>query len=143
MRWIWLLCRVIFGAVFVYAGAEKMLHADAFALAVFNYQILPAKLVQGTALLLPALEALCGLALCVNVMARGATVVLNCLMGVFFAAMGLAVARGLNVDCGCFGGTGQAISRETLIRDGVILAVGLIALWGAFAEKRKRLPELF
>ena len=143
MRWIGLLCRVAFGALFVYAGAEKMVDADAFAQAIFNYQILPARLVQGAALVLPAVEVVCGLALCANVLVRGAAVVLSALMVVFLAALGLAMARGLNVDCGCFGGAGQAVTHETLLRDGVILAVGLIALWGAFAEKRGRRPELF
>lgn len=143
MRWIWLLCRVAFGALFVFAGAQKMVDANAFAQAIFNYQILPARLVQGAALVLPAVEVVCGLALCANALARGAAVVLNALMAVFLAALGLAMARGLNVDCGCFGATGQTVTSETLIRDGVILAVGLIALWGAFAEKRGQRPELF
>lgn len=137
MRWIWLLCRVLFGAMFVYAGAEKMFDADTFAQAIFNYQILPAKLVQGAAMVLPGVEVICGLALCANALARGAAVLLNGLMLVFIVAIGAAMARGLNVNCGCFGGPGEAVTRETLIRDGVILAVGLTALWGTFAEGRR------
>jgi len=99
--------------------------------------------VQGAALVLPAVEVVCGLALCANALVRGAAVVLNGMLLVFMAALGSAMARGLNVSCGCFGGPGETVTRETLIRDAVILALGFIALWGAFAERRKGRPELF
>jgi len=136
MRAVFTLARLVFGAVFVYAGAEKVMDAQAFASVIFNYQVLPAKLVYGAALLLPALEVVCGLALCAGTLARGAAVVLNVLMAVFMGLMGWALARGLDVTCGCFGGAGQAVSRETLVRDGIILLVGLVALWGAFAREK-------
>jgi uncharacterized membrane protein YphA (DoxX/SURF4 family) len=137
MRIVWMLCRIVFGAVFVYAGALKMADAAGFAANIFNYQILPARMVYGAAMVLPAVEVVCGLALMANCLARGASVILNALMVAFMGAMGWAVARGLDVDCGCFGGGAQSVGKETLIRDAVILAVGLVALWGAFAEAGK------
>lgn len=137
MNMVWMLSRLAFGALFVYAGAEKMADASAFALAVFNYQILPARLVYGAAMVLPAVEVVCGLALCANVLARGASVALNLLMAVFLGALGWALARGLDVSCGCFGGPGEAVTKETLLRDALILAVGLVAMWGAFAQARE------
>ncbi|WP_243313036.1 MauE/DoxX family redox-associated membrane protein [Fundidesulfovibrio agrisoli] len=133
MRAVFTLSRLVFGALFVYAGAEKVMDAQAFAAVIFNYQVLPAKMVYGAAMLLPALEVVCGLALCVGTLARGAAVVLNVLMAVFMALMGWAMVRGLDVTCGCFGGAGQAVSKETLVRDGLILLLGLVALWGAFS----------
>ncbi|MBI4805269.1 MAG: DoxX family membrane protein [Desulfovibrio sp.] len=137
MRWIWFICRLVYGVMFVYAGAEKMADADVFASVIFNYQILPAKAVYATAMLMPAVEIVCGLALCANTLARGASVVLNLLMVGFIGAMGLAMVRGLDVTCGCFGGSGQAVTKETLIRDAAFLAVGLVAMWGAFARTGK------
>ncbi|WP_243359548.1 MauE/DoxX family redox-associated membrane protein [Fundidesulfovibrio terrae] len=136
MRTVWMLSRLVFGAVFVYAGALKMGDAAGFAANIFNYQLLPAKMVYGAAIILPAVEVVCGLALMANTLARGASVVLSALMLTFIGAMGWAMARGLDVDCGCFGGT-QAVGRETLIRDAVILVVGLVAMWGAFAQTRR------
>lgn len=137
MRWVWFFCRLVYGAMFVYAGAEKMADADVFAAVIFNYQILPAKAVYATAMLMPAVEIVCGLALCANTLARGASVVLNLLMVGFIGAMRLAMARGLDVTCGCFGGSGQAVTKETLIREAAFLAVGLVAMWGAFARSGK------
>lgn len=137
MSILWFLCRLVFGAVFVYAGAQKMADPAAFALVIFNYQMLPAKLVYGAALVLPPLEVACGFALWVNSLARGASVILNVLMAAFMGAMGLAMARGLDVSCGCFGGAGAQVSKETMIRDAVILVIGLVAMWGAFAQAKK------
>ena len=48
----------------------------------------------------------------VNALARGAAVVLNALMLAFMGAIAWAMARGLDVDCGCFGGGEQ---RERLV----------------------------
>lgn len=137
MRIVWMICRLVFGAVFVYAGALKMGDAAGFAANIFNYQLLPARMVYGAAIVLPAVEVVCGLALAANTLARGASVVLNALMLTFIGAMGWAMARGLDVDCGCFGGGAQSVGKETLIRDTVILAVGLVAMWGAFAQAGK------
>lgn len=131
MRYVWWVSRLVFGALFVYAGAAKMADGPGFAAAVFNYQLLPSWAVYWAAMALPAIEVVCGLALCVNALSRGAAVILNVLMAGFIGVQALAMSRGLNVTCGCFGGPGEAVTRETLIRDGVILAVGLIALWGA------------
>ena len=137
MRVVWCVSRLVFGALFVYAGVEKMVDASGFAAVIFNYQLLPAQMVYGAALILPAVEIVCGLALCANAVARGASVVLNLLMAVFIGAMIWAMARGLDVTCGCFGGAGQAVSSQTLVRDAVLLAVGLVAMWGAFAKAGK------
>lgn len=136
MRAVWTICRIVFGLVFVYAGALKMVDAQGFAQTVFNYQMLPASFVYAVAMALPAVEVICGLALCAGSMSRGAAIVLNALMAFFMVALGVAMARGLNVECGCFGPASQANAAEALVRDAVILAVGLVALWGAFATDR-------
>ncbi len=137
MRVLFFVCRLVFGALFVYAGAEKIMDAQAFAGIIFNYHLLPAKLVYGAAMVLPAVEVVCGLALCAGFFARGASVTLTALMAVFMGALGYAVARGLDVTCGCFGGAGQAVTSQTLLRDAGILVIGLVAMWGAFSKTGK------
>jgi len=47
------------------------------------------------------------------------------------------MVRGLDVSCGCFGGSGESVSWQTLLRDATILAIGLAAAWGAFAQACK------
>jgi len=137
MRAVHFLARLAFGLLFVYSGAEKMADPATFAEVIFNYRMLPGTLVYAVALFLPALEVVCGLALCAGAMARGAAVILNALMVVFLLGLGQALARGLDVTCGCFGGAGQAVDSQTILRDLLMLAVGLVALRGAFVQARE------
>ncbi len=139
MDLFWTVLRVAYGLLFVYAGAEKIADPVTFAGVIHNYQIVPVKLVYAVALGLPALEVVCGLALCAGTLARGAVVVLNALMAVFIAVMGIALLRGLDVTCGCFGGAGDAVTKLSLQRDLGMLALGLAAMWGIFAQKRREL----
>lgn len=128
--------RLAYGALFVWAALPKLVDASGFASTVFNYQILPGQLVNAVALVLPGIELVCALALCLNVMARGAVVVLNALMATFLAALGLAVWRGIDVACGCFGAGGNPIDAFTVVRDVAFLGLGLIAMWGVFRQRR-------
>lgn len=56
-----LCARLILGAIFVYASIDKILHPDAFAKAVYNYQILPHAFINPTAMVLPWLELILGI----------------------------------------------------------------------------------
>jgi len=137
MRAVFFLSRLAFGAVFVYAGALKMADAQGFALTVFNYQILPSWMVYGAAMAVPAVEVVCGLAMWAGSLARGASVVLNAMMVAFLGSLGWAMARGLDIDCGCFGQAGHTGMREAFIRDVLILALGIVAMAGAFLNARE------
>jgi uncharacterized membrane protein YphA (DoxX/SURF4 family) len=137
MSWLWLACRLGFGALFIYTGVGKMLDAQEFAAQIFNYRMLPTELVNLTALYLPSLELVCGLALCAGFLARGAVVILNLLMLVFLAALIWVLSQGLDISCGCFAGGSEPVTYLTLVRDGLFLAVGLLAAWGVLAGPRK------
>ena len=55
---------------------------------------------------------------------------------VFFALMVRAYAKGMEINCGCFG-PGEVISWKTLLRDGSMLAGSLLLTWTAFYNRRK------
>jgi hypothetical protein len=40
--------RLVLGGIFIWAGADKILHLAAFAQAIYDYQILPAQNVRNT-----------------------------------------------------------------------------------------------
>lgn len=94
--------RLFLGAVFIYASHDKILHPQAFAEAVYNYQILPDPLVNVTALILPWLELILGLCLISGFMLQGATALSTMLLVIFMAALAFNQIRGLDVSCGCF-----------------------------------------
>ncbi len=97
-----LLARLLLGAVFIAAGAGKLLHPHAFAAIVSNYQILPEQLVNGAAVILPWLETILGLLILFGFWLPGAISLADLLFLIFLAALVSAAARGIDIDCGCF-----------------------------------------
>ena len=93
----------LLAVVFVTAGVPKLLSLEDFALAVYNYRLLPSALVGATAVVLPGVEAVAGLALLSRRWRSAAVWIMVGLCGVFTVASATAIARGLNIECGCFG----------------------------------------
>lgn len=120
-----LLSRLVLGGVFVGAGIPKILDPGAFAVAIRSYELgLPEWFVSFSAHALPYAEVLLGLYLIFGLFTKPAAWVTTALMVVFTVALLQGAARGLEIDCGCFG-TGEASSNLWLafLRD-----VGLLAL---------------
>ena len=101
-EWAFHICRLLLGLVFVSASYGKILHPQAFSLAVYNYQILPEAAINMTALILPWLELLLGLCLLFGLLLPGATVAGTGLLVVFLGALVFNQIRGLDIHCGCF-----------------------------------------
>jgi uncharacterized membrane protein YphA (DoxX/SURF4 family) len=99
--------RGFLGFVFLYASIDKILYPEAFAEIVYNYRILPDGMIHVTAVVLPWLELLLGLFLILDLWLGGAVLVANALFMVFLAAIALNIARGLDIDCGCFSSDGS------------------------------------
>jgi hypothetical protein len=53
---------------------------------------------------------------------RHASLAAVSLLGVFLGAMIAAYAKGLAIDCGCFG-AGEALSAKTLVRDAMLVGM--------------------
>ncbi len=139
MRIAWIIARLIMVGIFIYASIDKIAHPAAFAKDVYNYQILPDALINLTALVLPWLELLLGLCLLIGVWMPGAVLSANGLLLVFLAALLFNMARGLDVNCGCFsaGSDTPAMSAGWyLLRDTLFLAVGLFLFYAVFLQRR-------
>ena len=117
--------RLALGVVFLYASYDKILHPQAFAQAVYNYQILPDDIINLTALVLPWLELLLGLCLVSGYWLSGATVTSTGLIAVFIGALVFNQIRGLDIHCGCFSTeiTEGPADLWTVARDLLFLAV--------------------
>jgi uncharacterized membrane protein YphA (DoxX/SURF4 family) len=118
MRWVALLCSLVVGGVFIYASLDKLAHPGAFAQAIHHYRLVPYPLLHPFALLLPMAEIVIGAALVLGPGRRGAALLSALLLVVFIAAIGAALARGLDISCGCFhtdGGHGVGVGL--LLRD--------------------------
>jgi uncharacterized membrane protein YphA (DoxX/SURF4 family) len=135
--WPWLAtgARLLLGGVFVAAGVLKLPDPGAAVRAVRAYRLLPETLVVPVAFGLPVVEIAVGLALIVGVFVRTAAVASAVLLAVYVAAVASAWARGLQIDCGCFGGGGEVAAADTaypaeVLRDAALLLVALaLARW--------------
>jgi uncharacterized membrane protein YphA (DoxX/SURF4 family) len=125
--WLGLLLRLYLGGVFLLASLHKIAHPGTFALDVATYQFLPLAVVNLFALIVPWIELLVGVQLLVGFRARGAALVSALLMIAFMIALGSALARGLDLSCGCFASQATArhdpISYRTLLRDAAWLLI--------------------
>ncbi len=96
-------CQVAIGLLFLASALAKIGDTGALATQVHNFRLVPLWSENLLGMILPWIELLCGLALVLGVRPRaGAWVALASLV-VFTVAVGIAMARGLNFECGCFG----------------------------------------
>jgi len=133
-RWAATAARALLGGVFVVAGALKLPDPAAAVRAVRAYRLLPEALVGPAAFGLPVVEIAVGLALLAGVVVRTAAIASVVLMAVYIAAVGSAWARGLQIDCGCFGGGGQVAAGRTAYPSEVARDVGLLLVALALAR---------
>lgn len=128
-------CRAVLGVVWLVAGGLKLPDPAAAERAVRAYQLLPEPVVAPVAFGLPVLEIAIGVLLLLGVFVRAAAVASAVLLGVFVAAVASAWARGLTIDCGCFGGGGQVDAGQTaylseIVRDlALLVPAAVLAVW--------------
>jgi uncharacterized membrane protein YphA (DoxX/SURF4 family) len=130
LPWLATAARLLLGGVFLVAGAVKLPDPAAAVRAVRAYRLLPEALVGPVAFGLPVVEIAVGLALLAGVFVRTAALASALLLAVYLAGVGSAWARGLQIDCGCFGGGGTVAAADTaypteVLRDGALLLVAL------------------
>ena len=135
-RLVVLILRLGLAAMFLYAAYTKLkVSYLLFAMSIEAYQVLPPEAALVVARVVPWLELAVGLWLLVGWRIPHAALTSALILAGFFGLMTVTYARGLAIDCGCFG-LGEALTWKTLARDGtfVVAAISLAALsW-------KRLP---
>jgi uncharacterized membrane protein YphA (DoxX/SURF4 family) len=126
--WLTLLSRLILGVVLLVAGGLKIGNLPKSAMAVRAYELLPVSLANFLGYTLPWIEIGLGLLLIVGVTVKisGALGALTMLS--FIIAIAQAWARGLSIDCGCFGGGGAIDPEDTKYLSEIIRDIGLMAL---------------
>jgi uncharacterized membrane protein YphA (DoxX/SURF4 family) len=129
--WIGVAARLIVGGVWLAAGLLKIPDPTENVRAVRAYQLLPESLVPMVGHALPVLEILVGVCLIVGLLVRANAVLSAILLVAFIVGISSAWARGLSIECGCFGGGGgpavnaQAKYPWELARDvGLLVASG-------------------
>jgi uncharacterized membrane protein YphA (DoxX/SURF4 family) len=127
-------CRLVLGGVWLVAGLLKLPDPAANVRAARAYRLLPESVVPAVGHGLPILEILLGGCLILGLVTRVAAVVSAVLLTAFVVGIGSAWARGLSIECGCFGGgagpsaNASAAYPWDIARDvGLLLAAGWLA----------------
>jgi uncharacterized membrane protein YphA (DoxX/SURF4 family) len=126
--WIGLLVRLGLGGVLLYAGYLKAFTPDKSMMAVRAYELLPIWLANAFGIILPWLEMGAGLLLIIGVAVRYAAIFGAVLMVAFIIAIAQAWARGLSIDCGCFGDGGAVDPSETKYLESILRDIGFALL---------------
>jgi uncharacterized membrane protein YphA (DoxX/SURF4 family) len=126
--------RLLVGGVFVVAGAVKLPDPAAAERAVRAYRLLPEAVVPAAAFGLPVVEIAVGLALLAGVWVRTSALLASLLLAVYVAAIASVWARGLSIDCGCFGSGGQVAAGRTAYPAEIARDVGLLVVALALAR---------
>ncbi len=132
--WISTAARIGLAVVWLLAGGLKVANTQEAVQAVAAYELLPPALVPIVGFGLPLFEIALGLLLLAGLLTRQAAIASIVLLAVFMAGVASAWARGLAIDCGCFGGGGDVAVGKTeyvqeLLRDtGFMIVAGFVAL---------------
>ncbi len=126
--WVGLAARLVLGGVLLAAGVLKVGSLESSALSVRAYQILPWDLTGPVGYALPLIEIVLGLLLIAGLFTRWAALAGSLLMLAFIIAIASVWARGISIDCGCFGTGGEIDASKTQYPLEILRDLGLLAL---------------
>jgi uncharacterized membrane protein YphA (DoxX/SURF4 family) len=113
--------------------------------AVRAYKLLPTSLVTIVGWGLPFAEIALGLLLLAGIATRVVAAAMAILLIIFILAVISVAARGLSIDCGCFGGGGEVAPGQTAYGIEVVRDLGLLllALWLVWKPRSRLMLEGF
>lgn len=122
---------LVLSCVFIFSGILKLKEPWGFADSIVGYRLVPGVFVNLLVLLLPPLECVAGIGVMVPFLRRAALWMIGAMLFVFLGALVQAVARGLVVDCGCFGDGEASLGSmfASIGRDIVLLGMVAWLLW--------------
>ncbi|MDR0782706.1 MAG: DoxX family membrane protein [Propionibacteriaceae bacterium] len=139
-NWVSLAARLILGIVLIAAGLTKVGNLESSVQATLAYKILDYDLARVVGMSLPFLEIALGLVLVIGLFTRIAGAFGALMMLAFVIAISSVWARGISIDCGCFGDGGPIDKAEAIakypweiLRDLGLMACGL---WLVFAKRQ-------
>ena len=139
-EWVGVLARCLVGGVWVVAGVLKLPNPSENVRAVRAYQLLPESVVPVVGHALPILEIAVGACLLLGLLTRVTAALSALMLAAFVVGISSAWARGLSIECGCFGGgAGPAANAQAAYPWEIARDVGLLLLSG-WLVRRPRTP---
>ena len=128
-KYLLFVLRTILAFVFIFAAILKIAEPGDFSQAIANYKLLPDISINVLGIILPWIEISAGILLLFGVAVKENSVIISGMLIVFIIAIGISLARGLNIDCGCFGTVnGDQIGLIKLLQNIGLLVIGIILI---------------
>ncbi len=122
--------------MFLYTGWAKIQDIDDTIRSVRNYQLLPEAIVPTVGSALPVVELILGVLIVAGLLTRVTTVLVALTSLAFFIGVASAWARGLQIECGCFGNSGFTANpvpgylRELVLNAAIMLGCAWLIRFG-------------
>lgn len=118
--------RWLLAVVFLSAAVPKLWHLEDFAIAIHNYRLLPAPVVGVAAVMLPGVEGVAALGLLTRRWRAASAWIVVALSAVFVVGVAAAIARGLDINCGCFSVFAQRKVGYGLLAQDIVLLIAAV-----------------
>lgn len=134
--WLGTVIRLVLGVLWLWSGWSKLHDPRTVVQTVRAYDATPEWLSKAIGYGLPMLEVSLGVLLVVGVAVRVSAIVSASLFVVFLIGIVEVAARGIKLDCGCFGGggatTGSTQYTLDVLRDvGLLILAAYLIVWSA------------
>ncbi len=126
--WLTLLFRIVLGGALLVAGGLKVGNPQKSAMSVRAYELLPIEIANFFGYVLPWFEIGVGALLILGVAVKISAFLGGATMLIFILAISQAWARGLSIDCGCFGGGGAIDPSQTKYLEEILRDIGLMLM---------------
>lgn len=120
--------RLVLAFIFILSALEKFKSLESFALNVDAYQIFPAIVVNLIVGIIPWLELFIGFGLLFKFKLRANLLLYLILMISFTILVMIAMIKGLDIECGCFGESSTKVGLVKIIENMMIIFMNLILL---------------
>lgn len=121
-----LLIRLTLGVFFLLASIGKIADPALFAREIANYRLMPELIVNLMAIAIPWIELACAVFLIAGIRMKANAAIIAGMLVVFIGAIGSAMARGLNINCGCISSQVSIVGWGKIFEDLALLAGALI-----------------
>ncbi|HEX2869483.1 MAG TPA: MauE/DoxX family redox-associated membrane protein [Ignavibacteriales bacterium] len=129
-EYLLLLARLALGAVFIFAGMEKISDPEGFARAIYAYRLFPEILINFLAVAVPWIEVVSGLLLVFGTSMRENAAIITSLLLMFIIIVLISIARDLNIECGCFAtASGMRVGWLKVLENSGLVILGLYIIF--------------
>ena len=125
-QWVGVLARLIVGVVTLVAALSKFPDPAGNVRQVRAFQILPESIVPTVGHALPTVELIIGAALLLGLLTRAFAILAALFFIAFIIGISAAWARGLEINCGCFGSHGVPANPQRQYAIDIARDIGLL-----------------